>query len=379
MRDVFDAYQYVDYLRRRWRFIALSCTAAISLAAVFTFLQPRQYTALTSLMIDPPAGIDSRSAMTISPVYMDSLRTYELFAASDSLFQKAMDHFSIRNQNPGMSIEDWKRKILKVEMPRNTKILEIRVMLPEPKTAHAFALYLAEAVVELNRGLMQAGDQDLASATENQLKQALRLRDQAEQDLQKLMQRGPTGGLDSEVETLKDRLTRIDRELTSAEQSIAEATERLRQSPGDSQTQAGKEWERYLAVDKVKVTHLKAQRQAVTEEIARKSLLSADRSVQFDQAQSRLRSADTALRSLENKFQETRSMAGSRTEHLRMLDPGVVPERHSSPRLSLNLVASFLAGIVLSILYLSFEFGYVRWRMIAELRQPKMTSRHADD
>ena len=48
-----------------------------------------QYTATARIVIDPPAGTDLRAAMAVSPIYLESLRTYEQFASSDSLFQKA--------------------------------------------------------------------------------------------------------------------------------------------------------------------------------------------------------------------------------------------------------------------------------------------------
>jgi uncharacterized protein involved in exopolysaccharide biosynthesis len=374
MRDVFDVYQYVDYLRRRWRFIAAACTTAVLLGALFTFQQTRQYTALTSIIIDPPGGVDPRSAMVVSPVYLESLRTYELLASGNNLLQRALERFALRQQKPGLSIEDWKAKILKVEVPRSTKILEIRVTLPDPKTAHAVALFIAEEVVKLNRGLTEANDTELSAGTEGQLTEARQLRDKLQSELQSLLKREPVSSLEAEIETLQDRLTRIDRELTDAEQAVAEYTDRLSQPGAES-----KVWQPMLSVERAKVTHLKSQRKAVTEEIGGKSAGVADRSSRMEQLQLKLKSAQGALQTLETRLQESRSMAGHRAERLRVIDSGVVPERPSSPRMSLNLIATFLAGFVLSILYLSFEFGYQRFRMVAERRLPAMTGRHADD
>lgn len=371
MRDVFDAYQYVDYLRRRWRFIAAACGTAILLGALFTLLQTRQYTALTSVIIDPPGGVDPRSAMVVSPVYLESLRTYELLASSNNLFQRGLERFSLRQQKPGLTIEDWKAKILKVEVPRSTKVLEIRVTLPDPKTAHSLALFIAEEVVKLNRGLTQATDDELSSGTEGQLAQARQLRDEAQSELQALLKREPVNSLEAEVETLHDRLTRLDRELTDAEQAVAEYTERSRAD--------AKVWTSLLNVEKAKVVHLKTQRKAVTEEIAAKSGGAANRSARLEQAQLKLKTAQASLVTLETRLQESRSMAGHRTERLRLIDPGVIPERPSSPRMRLNVIATFFAGLILSILYLSFEFGYQRFRMLSDRRLPAMTGRHADD
>lgn len=65
----------------------------------------------------------------------------------------------------------------------------------------------------------------------------------------------------------------------------------------------------------------------------------------------------------------------SRTETLELVDPGVVPERPSSPRLWFNLLAAFLTAFVLSLLYLSFEFG-LQLRKAETLRKSLRVASH---
>ena len=43
------------------------------LRAVISLLMPREYTATARVVIEPPAGTDSRAAITVSPVYLESL------------------------------------------------------------------------------------------------------------------------------------------------------------------------------------------------------------------------------------------------------------------------------------------------------------------
>jgi uncharacterized protein involved in exopolysaccharide biosynthesis len=229
-------------------------------------------------------------------------------------------------------------------------------------------------VVKLNRGLTEANDIELSAGTERQLSEARLLRDKVQGELQSLLKREPVSSLEAEIETLQDRLTRLDRELTDAEQAVAEYTDRLSQPGAEN-----KVWQPMLSVERAKVTHLKSQRKAVTDEIAGKSAGAADRSARVEQMQLKLKTAQAALQTLETRLQESRSMAGHRAERLRVIDPGVIPERPSSPRMSLNLIATFLAGLILSVLYLSLEFGYQRFRMVAERRLPAMTGRHSDD
>lgn len=65
----------------------------------------------------------------------------------------------------------------------------------------------------------------------------------------------------------------------------------------------------------------------------------------------------------------------SRTETLQLVDPGVVPETPSSLRLRFNLLAAFFTAFVLSLLYLSFEFG-LQLRKAETLRRSLRVASH---
>ena len=126
MADSTDAFRYVGYIRLRWRAIAASCAVAVTLALAATLLMPRQYTATARIVIDPPAGADIRAAMAVSPIYLESLRTYERFATAGGLFQKAVDRFGLRQILGNRPIESLEKSVLRVEIVRNTRILDCR-------------------------------------------------------------------------------------------------------------------------------------------------------------------------------------------------------------------------------------------------------------
>ena len=112
MQDSFDALKYVEYLRQRWVFLCTACGIAALVALGVSLLIPEQYTATASIVIDAPAGNDVRTATAVTPVYLESLKSYEYFASSDTLFT-ALDHFQIRDSGQGTSIESFKRRILR--------------------------------------------------------------------------------------------------------------------------------------------------------------------------------------------------------------------------------------------------------------------------
>src|ERR1700761_868916 len=157
MSEQFDAFRYISYLRSNWRAIAASCCVAVALALAASLLLPAKYTATARVLIDPPAGADARSSIAVSPVYLESLRTYAEFASSDSLFQKAAQRFNLT----GAAIESLKRRVLKVEIVRNTRVMEISTTLPDPGKAQALAKFLAESTVELNHASLSENDREL--------------------------------------------------------------------------------------------------------------------------------------------------------------------------------------------------------------------------
>src|SRR4051794_7329524 len=139
--DRLDLLSFANYLRLRWRLMAITCLVALVVAGIGSMLMPKKYTATATLLIEPPAGNDPRGATAISPVYVESLKTYERFALSDSLFSQALTQLGLRKTYAGSSIESLKKTVLRVSKPRDMKILEISATLPSPIQAQALAKF----------------------------------------------------------------------------------------------------------------------------------------------------------------------------------------------------------------------------------------------
>ena len=103
-----------------------------------------------------------------------------------------------------MPIEDLKREVLRVSIPRNTKVMEIAATYLDPKMAHALALYIAQETVRLNRDTNEMEDEDLIAAAKKGLEgatQRLRAAEVAYSDVSKRM---PT------PDALREELERVD-------------------------------------------------------------------------------------------------------------------------------------------------------------------------
>lgn len=67
----------------------------------------------------------------------------------------------------------------------------------------------------------------------------------------------------------------------------------------------------------------------------------------------------------EQTVEQSRSLANG--EQLTIIDPGVVPERPSSPNVSLNVVAALLLGLLFPVAYLAVEMGVQQQRVLDNL------------
>src|SRR5689334_22424741 len=93
MPESFEMFRYLEHLRLQWRVIGVASGVAVGLALIACLIMTNQYTATARIMIDPPAGSDPRASVAVNPVYLESLKTYELMASCDRLFLDAIEHF----------------------------------------------------------------------------------------------------------------------------------------------------------------------------------------------------------------------------------------------------------------------------------------------
>jgi capsule polysaccharide export protein KpsE/RkpR len=330
--DSFDPYEYAGYLRRNWRFLAAVCAIALGVAAGGSLLATRKYTATARLMIEPPAG-DQHISVAISPIYLESLKTYEHFASSDQLFLRALERFGLR-AGGARPIESWKRSVLKVEVPRNTKVLEISATLPDAKKAHALALYLAEETARLNRDVSARTDADLIRQAEQQAAAARDRLDRATEEWNRLAQAEPVEGLSDQLQSAEFLRGELERDAAEAEVAAAGTTDpapRLRLLN-----------ERIARLDR--------------DMAAMRKLLSG-RNAHRDVATDARKDAEAAYNQAENHLREMRATAGYRGEQLTMIDPGITPERPSFPNVPLNLAAALMLGFVAGIVFLTLRFS----------------------
>jgi uncharacterized protein involved in exopolysaccharide biosynthesis len=277
--------------------------------------------------------------MAVSPIYLESLKTYERLADSDSLFQKAAQRFGL----VGHPIEALKRRVLQVQLVRNTRVLEISVTLPEAKKAQALARFLAEATVEANRESVSESDQDLLRGIEQQARELRSHLQETDASWAKAVAAEPLLGLQSAMEQAAELRAKIEEQARSAELESAA-------DPG--------EWRKQENNARARLAEVRKQLQDLDRQAAEREKLLATRQAHRDQLDSERKAGQASLAAMEARLREARGETGFRGERLKIIDPGIVPERPSSPNLPLNVAAALLAGLVLPILYLTLEMSF---------------------
>lgn len=359
MPRAFDAYEYFDYLRVRWRVMAITCGTAFIAALLASLLLPKRYTATASVLIDPPAGSDVRTATAVSPIYLESLKTYEHFANSDSLFLRAAERFHLAGAQDATSLETRKRRVLKVSKLRDTRILEISATLDDPKAAQALAQYLADETVRMSQSVLRDAEGDIVEDSRQQADGSRARLDAAQAAWHEFWSSTPIDALKGEIESLTEVSTRVQRNSMMANADVAEWVQRVKSLSSDESGASRRELQdarQELAAMQARASALESEKRALENDIKAKGEALARRIARKDQLETRLREATAAHEAAVVRLRELRGAIGFRGERLKVIDPGVVPQRPSFPNLPLNVIAALLAGIVVSAVYLSVAF-----------------------
>jgi len=281
-------------------------------------------------------------------MYLESLKTYERYASSDNLFMRAVERFHLREAGSSQSIESLKRAVLKVAKIRDTKILEINATLGDPKQAQAFAQYLAEETVTISQSESQDADRDSIDQAQKQVDAAQARLEEARKAWTALASSMPMETLQSEIDASVELEGKVRQQQVGAEADVAEYQQ---------QAQSGGQFAReQLQAAEARADLLKKRSQELQRAIDEKSAALAVRSAKRDELQAELKMTQTLYEGAATRLREVRATAGTRGERLRVMDPGIVPQRPSWPNVPLNVVAALFLALVASILYLTFAF-----------------------
>jgi capsular polysaccharide biosynthesis protein len=369
MRTGSEGLEFGQFVWRHRRVIAIACASAFLLTAAISPFLPARYTAKATLLIEPPGGNDPRSTTAVSTVYLESLKTYELLVASDTLFSRAVDDLHLRQRYAGSSTESLKRRILAVSKPTNTTLLESSVTLNDAKDAQALAQHIAEQAVAFSATLDRQTDREIAREPKRIFDDAEERRQAAQKAADQFTATTPLAALEAEVKNTSDLTAEIGKDLARAQAELANymGEQQAPFSPEVGERQSG--WtELQIVATRAKIQDFERQERHLADLLKTKSSLLEDLKRRQDSLDAELKAARADGESAKAKLNDVQASAAARTVRLKVLDPGIVPQRPSFPNTPLNLAVAFTLSLFASVGFLAIRFAYER--LAAERTDP---------
>jgi uncharacterized protein involved in exopolysaccharide biosynthesis len=195
------------------------------------------------------------------------------------------------------------------------------------------ALFLAEETIRLARTANRSGDEERIAEIRKQWEQAEARVTVARAEQSRVEKRGPAPeALRAELEELRALREEVERMRLAAELSAQTAPARA--------------------------VALRERTAEIDRRIESREALLVTRSGEVEAALTESESAWQAQEDLARRVRELEATAGFRGERLSLLDPGVPPEKPSSPNLPLNVVVALALALIASFLYLTAEFVF---------------------
>ncbi|HEX4273939.1 MAG TPA: hypothetical protein VHZ74_01225 [Bryobacteraceae bacterium] len=337
----FELVEFAEYLYDKRIVFLVSCGVAIGLTLAAGAFLPKQYTAKSSIMIGTP-GNGPHATAALSPAYLESLKSWESLASSDSLYVRTAGRLRVNSS---------KASTLKVARLGNSTVIEISATLRNPVQAQALAQNIAEQTVEISRALEAKTAEGLASELKKQLQAAQERLTRAYQALAAFTSTTPLEAPENDMRSGFDFQLHLAQDLSAARTSLAEY-EAQKNSPEASAAR--------LAGFEARIAALEGQQRDLSVSLAKKG-------AQLDAAKSRRSALEDEQRSARSAYEDVRiklNDALSSPEYngtrLHIIDPGMVPRDASSPNIRLDVAAAFLASLVGTLAFLVVRFGYVR-------------------
>ncbi len=345
-------------LRKRIRLIVLcSLTAALG-AGVLSFWQARLYRATTHLLLAESKLADLESKTT-NFVYYELLRSYETLINNDYLVSKTIQKFELQKAPYELSVDTFRRRgMLKVQLSKNTRLLEVTVEFPNAQLAAAICNYFVEQAVAFNEELNSRDGEKARLFVKEQLDRAGQSMEVARNRLLEFSQSSTIEGLRESVRSLLAEKSENETELASLHLELTRtaakreslATSSERSSDPDSAVQYRiVEMQSEIAAVKASMEALRKVLETNKQTLAR---LEKEKALKESTQQQLLDEYDLARESygtLSKKYQDASINVGARSTDLKMITPAVVPERPFKPRIFLNIILAAGFGLLLAV------------------------------
>ena len=345
-------------LRKRLRLIVLCTLAAAAGAGLLSFWQPRLYRATTHLLLAESklADIDSK---TTSFVYYEVLRSYETLINNDYLVSKTIQKLDLQKAPYELSVDSFRRRgILRVELSKNTRLLEVNVEFPNPQLAAEICNYFVNQAVAFNEELNSRDAEKARLFLKEQLDRAAQNMEVARNRLLEFNQSSAIEGLRESVRSLLAEKSENETELAALNLELTRNAAKR-----DSLVTSSRSSNDPESAVQYRIVEMQSETAGIqaTMEARHKLLethkptlarLEKEKALKESKLQQLLDEYDLARESyatLSKRSQDASLNVGARSTDLKMIAPAIVPERPFKPRILLNIVLAGGFGLLLSV------------------------------
>jgi uncharacterized protein involved in exopolysaccharide biosynthesis len=345
-------------LRKRFRLIVLCTLTAALGAGVLSFWQARLYRATTHLLLAESKLADVESKAT-NFVYYELLRSYETLINNDYLVSKTIQKFELQKAPYELSVDSFRRRgILRVELSKNTRLLEVTVEFPNAQLAAEICNYFVNQAVAFNEELNSRDAEKARLFVKEQLDRASQSVEVARSRLLEFNQSSTVEGLRESVRNLLAEKSGNETELAALQLELTRNVakrESLATSYGKSNDPESAVQYRIVEMQS-EIAGIKASAEALRKvlEINKQALarLEKEKALKESTQEQLLDEYDLARENyatLSKKYQDASINVGARSTDLKMITPAVVPERPFKPRVMLNIFLAAGFGLLLSV------------------------------
>jgi uncharacterized protein involved in exopolysaccharide biosynthesis len=180
------------------------------------------------------------------------------------------------------------------------------------------------------------------------------------------------GVLANEVRDLSDLKGRLNEQLAEANTSLAELSARASvQTRGFAAGDSRETVQQDIAAVRARGVALTGQIASVNRDLTQKAAALAAARARTDRSQDQLRVADAAFEAMSRRANELAGSSALRTEQLRIIDPGILPQQPSFPNVPLFTGAALLISAMLCLAWLSLRYGLEQQKARTILRNSR--------
>lgn len=340
----------IDIIRSRTGLILLTLLVTVTVAGVFTYLEPRRYVATTSLVLNledetpfervaVPAALSSSYQATqldiirsqkVAVRVVEQERLHEDPAWRQAYADSGVTSVPIQNWIAGMLMEN-----LEVEPLQNSRVVNLNYQSLDPVEAARLANAYAKAFVATTLDLTIEPAQRSAAWFDEQLKAQRAKLDAARVRMARMQAEKGVTGVDEKLSTETNRLDDISRNLVEAQAATAAARGR-QLGENHPEYQSALQRERRLAAA------LETQKRNIQQlDREREQLNTIAGEVESEQQNYAATLATYYRTAMESQFNQT---------NIAVLSPAFPPAEPATPNVPLNMISSVVLGLLLGLL-----------------------------